>query len=107
MPDDIDTLIAAGYRDASSTRGPMPTITVPDALFDRLAARAAELGTSVDALAAPALADLAGPPPVLDYPAWKQAFDAHMRAVDARADQYLPGHVTDVSRESIYEGCGE
>lgn len=96
----------------------MPTITIPEETYQRLAARAAALNTTVEQLAAPALADLisepagAGSPASsstseLPYPEWKRRFDAHMQAVEARASQYPPGHITDVSRESMYEGCGE
>lgn len=95
----------------------MPTITVPEDTYQRLTRRALALGTTVDALVAPALERATGepatsgtppaPPGELPYDEWKRAFDEWMSAVEARADQYPPGHVTDVSRESIYEGCGE
>ncbi len=95
----------------------MPTITVPDDTYQRLARRATELGTTVEALVAPALERVtqgstpngtpATPPGDLPYDEWKQRFDSHMQAVHARAHHFPPGHVTDVSRESIYEGCGE
>ncbi len=91
----------------------MPTISVPDHTYARLAARATDLGTTVDALAAPALEELvrapAGNGPAANQPAveWVTNFNAWMAAVEARGDQYPPGHVTDVSRESMYEGCGE
>lgn len=89
----------------------MPTITIPDATFDRLARRAEALGTTVEALAAPALAQLtAGPPtpPVdLPYDEWKRLVDEYLAEVKARAHLYPPGFEADVSRESIYEGCGE
>lgn len=95
----------------------MPTITVPDAVYDRLARRAAALGTTPDALALPAIERAAGEPPAVDRPI-PSASDLspaerlrlmaeHMRAIEARDYDYPPGHVTDVSRESIYEGCGE
>ena len=41
----------------------MPTITVPDAVYQRLAARAAAAGTTVEALAVPALEQAAEVPP--------------------------------------------
>ncbi len=96
------------------------TLDIPKATYDRLSRRASALGTTVEALAAPAVEQLAQPTAAepaeptavtdggdLPYDDWTRMFDAHMRAVEARADQYPPGHVTDVSRESMYEGCGE
>ena len=93
------------------------TLDIPKDTYDRLARKAATLGTTPEALALPALERAAaepltnGQPPVPPAdpaPAeWRRLFDAHMRAVEARADQYPPGHVTDVSREAMYEGCGE
>lgn len=41
----------------------MPTLSIPDAIHHRLAARAAELNTTVDELAARLLADGAAPRP--------------------------------------------
>ena len=98
------------------------TLDIPKDTYDRLARKATTLGTTPEALALPALERAAaeppanGPPPVSPAgpapadpaPAgWRRLFDAHMRAVEARADRYPPGHVTDVSREAMYEGCGE
>ena len=95
----------------------MPTITVPEATYQRLSRRAAALSTTVEALAQPALEQASREPeanrPSLDptggmpYDQWKKLFDEHMSAVELRADRYTPGHVTDCSRKSIYEGCGE
>jgi hypothetical protein len=95
----------------------MPTITIPDETYQRLTSRASELGTTVEALVTPALERVmqgpapTGTPPTppgdLPYDEWKKRFDSHMLAVQARAHHYPPGHVTDVSRESIYERCGE
>lgn len=95
----------------------MPTITVPDDTYRRLAERAAAQGTTVEQLAAPALEQLAGgagenghtvtSPADPPYDEWKRRFDEWMAVVDARAGRYPPGFQADVSRESIYEGCGE
>ena len=95
----------------------MPTITVPEATYQRLSRRAAALSTSVEALAQPALERVAREPeanrPPLDPPGqmaheeWKKGMDEWQAIVESRADRYPPGHVTDCSRESIYEGCGE
>ncbi len=94
----------------------MPTITIPEDLYHRLANRAAALGSTVEALAAPALDQLAPEshtnepstlPVDLPYHEWKKRFDAHMKTIEAKADRYPPGHVVDVSREAMYEGCGE
>ena len=41
------------------------------------------------------------------YDEWKRRLDEWMAIVDARADRYPPGFQADVSRESMYEGCGE
>ena len=95
----------------------MPIITIPDDIYQHLARRAQTLGTTVESLAVllleqathePATNDTQPTPPgELPYDEWKRAFDEWMTAVDARADRYPPGFQADVSRESIYEGCGE
>ena len=95
----------------------MATITVPDSTFERLSRRAEALGTTVEALALPALewATLApgeSPaqsdiPPPLPYDEWKKRFDELTAHVQGRAHLYPPGFRVDDSRESIYEGCGE
>ena len=91
----------------------MPTITVSEDTYQRLSRQASAQGTTVDDLAAPALEKLvrapAGNGSAVDQPAdeWVTSFNAWMAAVEARGDQYPPGHVTDVSREAMYEGCGE
>ena len=92
----------------------MPTITIPEETYRRLATRAAAIGTTIEALATPVLEEFAQqshgngqPPSDLSYAEWKQRFDAHMESIETRADRYPPGHVVDASRESIYEGCGE
>ena len=93
------------------------TLDIPKDTYERLARRAATLGTTPEALALPALERAADEPltngqppaPPADRPAddWVTNFNVWMAAVEARGDQYPAGHVTDVSRESMYEGCGE
>jgi hypothetical protein len=93
------------------------TITVPDDTYQRLARRAAAAGTTVEALAAPVLERLAqetaahahpaAPPVDLPDDEWQRVLDQLIADADSRADRYPPGFRVDVSRESIYEGCGE
>ena len=91
----------------------MPTITVPDAVYQRLAARAAAAGTTVEAVALPILehADEVPPVTVNDLPTREErirAFDELTKLVHRLMDGRLPpDFVLDDSRESIYEGCGE
>ncbi len=92
----------------------MPSVTISDEMFDRLAKRAVALNVTVEQLIAPLL-DLAAAdagnghpaPTQASFESWKKKFDAWMTDVQARADRYPPGFVMDDSRESIYEGCGE
>ena len=94
----------------------MPSLTIPDELFQRLAKRASALHVTVEQLIAPLL-DLAaenggkgGPvpsPTAAPWDDWKIKFDAWMGEVQGRAPRYPPGFVLDDSRETIYEGCGE
>ena len=90
----------------------MPTITVPDAVYQRLAARAAAAGTTVEALAVPALEQAAEVPPAspndVTFKEWKKNYDAMNELFrTTMAGQIPPGFVLDDSREGIYEGCGE
>jgi len=95
----------------------MPTITVPEATYQRLSLRAAALNTTVDRLAQPALEQIAlqpetslpplDPPGEMSYGEWKNGMDDGQAIVESRADRYPPGHAADSRRESIYEGCGE
>ena len=94
----------------------MPSVTIPNETFERLAKRAAALNVTVEQLIAPLLDRAAesganGHPlpslkeaPVED---WKKIFDAWMADVQARRHRYPPGFALDDSRENIYEGCGE
>jgi hypothetical protein len=94
----------------------MPTLTIPDAVFERLAKRAAQLNVTVAQLIAPLL-DMAAEsndpghpttaPTAVRFAEWKNRFDAWMAEVQARVNRYPPGFVMDDSRESIYQDCGE
>ena len=82
----------------------MPTITVSQEVYDRLAARAAARGVTVE----DELAEDAVPiPQDLSLAEWQRLFDRHTAIVQARAKSYPPGFECDVSREAMYEGCGE
>ena len=95
----------------------MTTIVIPDETYKRLARLAAVDGTTVEALALPALEQLGLEPPVNNHQptqvggqtpdAWLTAFNNWMAEVEARAPLYPPGFVLDASREAMYEGCGE
>jgi hypothetical protein len=94
----------------------MPSVNIPDEMFEQLAKRARALNVTVEQLIAPLL-DLAagsysnelGMPTLSPAPFddWKKKFDAWMAEVEARAHRYPPGFVLDDSRESMYEGCGQ
>ncbi len=96
----------------------MPQLTIPAATYEKLARRAAELNVTVEQLVTPALERIAGVevenghPPVppsgdLAYDEWKAQFDEFLATAQSRAGRYPAGFQADVSRESIYEGCGE
>jgi hypothetical protein len=94
----------------------MPTVTIPDEVFERLAKRAAALNVTVEQLIAPLLglaaerqgiSDPTVSPAEPPFDEWKKSFDAWMGDVRGRAHRYPPGFVLDDSRESIYRGCGE
>jgi len=90
----------------------MPMISLSEAAYARLASRADIEGTSIDVAVERLASELPNTPPlpasqVMNYAEWKSIFDSHMQGIDDRADRYPLGHVTDVSRESMYEGCGE
>ena len=96
----------------------MPTLEIPEATYERLARRAVALSTTVEALAVPALERVAiepmpaahppsKPPVDLPYDEWKKGLDEMVARAATRAHRYPPGFKADVSRESIYEGCGE
>jgi hypothetical protein len=95
----------------------MPQLTIPDDTYERLARRAAALNVTVEQLVTPALERFAeaedtngrppAPPGDLPHSQWKARFDEFLATVQSRAGRYPPGFEADVSRESIYEGCGE
>lgn len=82
----------------------MPTITIPEPLFDRLTRRAAVLGVTADALAATEL-DRAVPitQPSADTAARLEALRKLTELFQSLSSTFPPGHVTDVSREAMYE----
>ena len=95
----------------------MPQLTIPAATYEKLARRAAALNVTVEQLVTPALERVAGGEvenghaPMssgdLSYEQWKAQFDELLTTIHSRAGRYPPGFQADVSRESIYEGCGE
>ena len=94
----------------------MPTVTIPDETFERLAKHAAALNLTVEQLIAPLLdlaaqsggnGHLSSSATTVSFNDWKKNFDAWMADVQARAHRYPSGFVMNDSRESIYEGCGE
>ena len=94
----------------------MPQVDIPDETFAKLVRRAAKLNVTVEELVAPVLERAAetetenghaSPALGLSYDQWKVQFDNFLATVRSRAERYPPGFQADVSRESIYEGCGE
>jgi hypothetical protein len=95
----------------------MPQLTIPAETYEKLTRRAAELNVTVEQLVTPALERVAAaevenghrptPPRDLPYDQWKARFDELLATVHSRAGRYPSGFQADVSRESIYEGCGE
>jgi len=94
----------------------MPAIQIPDDTYQVLSHRAIAMGTTVDALARPALERLtldSPPDPTTDAPEelpldqWNLVFERLLTNARGRANRYPTGFQADVSRESIYEGRGE
>jgi hypothetical protein len=95
----------------------MPQLTIPKDIYERLSRRAAALNVPVEHLVATALESAAGgeavnearptPPGKLPHDQWKALFDEFVAAARSRANRYPPGFQADVSRESMYQGCGE
>jgi hypothetical protein len=95
------------------------TITLSDETAAELSVQAQMLGVTMQELLGPVAEQLANArklsnsvaptptAPVLPYDEWKRLLDEMLVRYRARADQYPPGFAADVSRESIYEGCGE
>ncbi|MBI2805232.1 MAG: hypothetical protein HYX68_09670 [Planctomycetes bacterium] len=91
----------------------MPSVTVSDEVFNRLAEQASARNVTIEQLVAPLLELAAGsnaiqgPASTPAFEDWKQGFGAWMSDVQRRANRYPPGFVLDDSRESIYQACGE
>lgn len=94
----------------------MPSLNIPDELFQRLAERAAALHVTVEQLIAPLLelaaksdsnGDSVSAPTKGPFADWQKKLDTWMADVQARRHRYPPEFVMDDSRDSIYEGCGE
>ena len=93
----------------------MTNLSLPDEMSERLTKRADALHLTVEQLVAQLLEDALESPaePVVpsqakeSFDEWKKKFDTWMMEVQARAGRYPPGFVSDDSRESIYEGCGQ
>lgn len=89
----------------------MPTIEVSEETYRKLEQRAARLQTSVPEVVKPLL-DVPEPPG--DERPSQAVIDERLRKFREMMDffrsqppLYPEGHIVDVSRESIYEGCGE
>jgi hypothetical protein len=88
----------------------MPTIEVSEETYRKLEREAARLQKTVPEVVNPFFEYVLDDPRFPDVPTLEEflKFDAdmHARAV-ARAHRYPSGFEADVSRESMYEGCGE
>jgi len=95
----------------------MPVISVSDETYRRLAERAAAERTTVEKLATPVLerlaeesaanAHAASAPELPSAEDWVRKVAALDALILARGERYPVGFQADVSREAIYEGCGE
>ena len=94
----------------------MPMIEVSETTYQQLLALAAIRQMTVENLAveliqrpAPVTSNgnVGAQPQDLPYDEWKKLFDEWQTRVQARVGNYPPGFECDVSRESMYEGCGE
>jgi hypothetical protein len=88
----------------------MPQLTIPDDTYQRLACRAAALNMTVEQLVTSTLEQVAKSAEAggnLTEEQWQTRFDQLLATIRSRADRYPPGFQADVSRDSIYEGCGE
>ena len=89
----------------------MPTIEVSEETYRKLERRAARLQTSVPEVVKPLLdvpelpAEEPATPEVIAER--RRKFREMMDFFRSQPPLYPEGHVVDVSRESIYEGCGE
>ena len=83
----------------------MTTLTIPDATYQRLAARAAGQHLTVEAL----LDRLAAAEPAAVTPptdGWQAKLAAVQTAASSRADRYPPGFRMDDSRDAMYPDAG-
>jgi hypothetical protein len=82
----------------------MPHVTVPEDTFQRLAAKAAALNSSIDDLVQTALDQLAETDTELPLTgnAWQAELIAWKRDAESRSGRYPPSFVLDDSRETIY-----
>ena len=92
----------------------MPQLTISTDAYEKLARRAADLNLTVEQFVTAVLeraaeAGAENGQPLGDLPddQWQAQFDEFLTAVRRRAGRYPPSFQADVSRESIYEGCGE
>ena len=91
----------------------MPTITVPDATYQRLATVARRSNRSIEELLDPALDEIisAGAEPgverMLNHDEWLSRLEEWQVLVRNRAATGPTILRVDDSREAIYEGCGE
>jgi hypothetical protein len=87
----------------------MPTIEVSEETYRKLEQRARRQETSIEALVGPTLESISGVvfPPVPTLEEFRKGMEEIAERARARAHLYPPGFEADVSRESMYEGCGE
>ncbi len=79
----------------------MPTISIPDDTYKRLADRAAAIGATVEQFVVPLLDQAVPSEP--DQRERQRAFEDLTNLIRSYAAQYPPEHVLDTSREAIYE----
>jgi hypothetical protein len=89
----------------------MPTIEVSEETYRKLEKRAERLHKSVPEVVEPML-DVSDESPQesprrMSREEWRKRFDAMMDDFRRNPPVYPEDHYVDVSRESIYEGCGE
>ncbi|QEL13959.1 hypothetical protein [Limnoglobus roseus] len=83
----------------------MPTLTLPEPTFNRLAQLAAARKTTPEALVVAAIEQLPDTPPFLPLTgeAWWKAFHEFNALIEQTASRYPPGFQLDDSREAMYE----
>ena len=82
----------------------MPTITVSQEVYDRIAGSKSPPEVHEHSLSR--AHHVQPSTPELSLEEWKRLFDQHSEIVQERAKSYPPGFECDVSREAVYEGCG-